>query len=165
MPPTMLIQSLESIRKRVRWMSVAFGVGLIAACAVGLLLAVVLLDWALNLPPAPRVLMIALSLAALGYALYRWIIAPLLAKLSVKDVASRLEAAFPQFDDRLRSTVDFIRGEVPGSEMMKLRVVDETTRLASTLDLNQAVVTKPVWYSLSAGVASILLLAMLSILS
>ncbi|HEX3357734.1 MAG TPA: DUF4175 family protein [Tepidisphaeraceae bacterium] len=157
MPPTALINSLDSIRKRVRLLSVVFGVGLVAASAVALIFLLILLDYTLNLPPVPRVFMLLIALIALGYAMYRWIVSPLLAKLSLTDVASRLEAAFPQFDDRLRSTVDFLGGRVPGSEMMQSRVVDETTRLAGTLNLGSAIVTKPVWYSASAGLGAILL--------
>src|SRR3954471_8885288 len=98
MPPTMLINSLESIRRRVRTLSVVFGVGVVAAASVALVVLLVLLDYALNLPPAPRVFMLVLAMATLGYAMFRWIVKPLLARLSLTDVASRLEAAFPQFD-------------------------------------------------------------------
>src|SRR3954467_4057969 len=126
MPPTMLLSSLESIRRRVRTLSVVFGIGVVASAAAALVFALVLLDYVMNLPPAPRVVMLVLALVVLGYSMFRWIVRPLLAKLSPTDVASRLEAAFPQFDDRLRSTVDFLGGEVPGSNVMQARVVDET---------------------------------------
>src|SRR4051794_8647574 len=162
MPPTMLINSLESIRRRVRTLSVVFGVGIVASAAAVLIVLLVLLDWAMNLPPVPRVVMLALAIVVLGYSMARWIVRPLLARLSLTDVASRLEAAFPQFDDRLRSTVDFLGGKVPGSDVMKARVVDETTRLAGTLNMDNAIVTKPVVYSASTGIAAMLLLIMLA---
>src|SRR5438477_2359115 len=162
MPPTMLINSLQAIRRRVRTLSVLFGVGIVAAASATLIVLLVLLDYGLNLPPVPRVFMLAVALAALGYAMVRWIVKPVLARLSLTDVASRLEAAFPQFDDRLRSTVDFLGGKVPGSEMMKARVVDETTRLAGVLDLDAAVVTRPVWYSAMAGIGAVLALMLLT---
>ena len=163
MPPTMLMNSLESIRRRVRTLGVVFGIGVVAAAAVALVLILVLLDYALNLPPLPRVVMLALALVVLGYSMTRWIVKPLLARLSLTDVASRLEAAFPQFDDRLRSTVDFLGGKVPGSDMMKARVIDETTRLAGSLNLDAAVITRPVWYSASAGVGAIVMLILLAL--
>ena len=164
MPPTMLLNSLESIRRRVRTLSVVFGIGVVVSAAAALVVLVVLLDYALDLPPIPRIFVILLALATLGYAMARWIVKPLLAKLSLTDVASRLEAAFPQFDDRLRSTVDFLGGRVPGSEMMQARVVDETTKLAGTINLGGAIVTRPVWYSAGSGVGAILLLALLTAL-
>ena len=159
----MLLNSLESIRRRVRTLGVVFGIGVVAAAAVALVLILILLDYALNLPPLPRVFMLLLALATLGYSMTRWIVKPLLARLSLTDVASRLEAAFPQFDDRLRSTVDFLGGKVPGSDMMKARVIDETTRLAGSLNLDAAVITRPVWYSASAGVGAIVMLILLAL--
>src|SRR5438552_3462749 len=166
MPPTMLLNSLEGVKRKVRVLSILYGAGIVLASAVILLLAVVGLDYLLNLPPVPRLIMIVLAIGALGFALYRWIVLPLMSRLNIRDVAGRLENAFPQFNDRLRSTVDFLAGPVPGSEFMKQRVVGEATQLASTLDLNDAIIARPVWYSLSGGIGAIILLAgLLSLLS
>src|SRR5436190_7882820 len=147
MPPTALIGSLESVRRRVKLMSIAYGAGVVVAAAVGLLLAVVLLDWTLNLPPAPRLVVMIAAACGFAFAAYEFVFKPLVSRLTIRDVAGRLESTFPQFNDRLRSTVDFLGGTVPGSEFMKNRVVTETTNLASTLDLRRAIVAKPVRYS------------------
>src|SRR3954447_5590173 len=136
MPPMMLIQSLEGLRRRGKVLSVAFGIGVVIAAAVGALLAIILLDYVLNLPAGPRVAILICAVAALAYVLWRWVLSPLMTRLSVRDVAGHIEQRFPQFDDRLRSTVDFLRGEVPGSDMMKQRVISEAGELASTLDLS-----------------------------
>jgi hypothetical protein len=165
MPPTVLISALEGIRRRLRVMSVAFGAGVVIGASVGLLLLVVLLDWLLNLPNVPRLVLMLAAVGTLAYLLYGWVVAPLVAKLSIRDVASHLERAFPQFEDRLRSTVDFVRGDVPGSDFMKQRVVGETTKLASSLDLSQAIVMRPVWYSLGGAVLSVALLIALTMLA
>src|SRR5436305_188842 len=157
MPPMMLIQSLEGLRRRVRWLSVAFGIGVVLAAAAGAVIAVVLLDYVLNLPAVPRVIALIAAVVGLAYLLFRSVLSPLMSRLSVRDVAGRLEEQFPQFNDRLRSTVDFLRGaEVPGSEFMKQRVISEAGELATTLDLRSAIATRPVWYSLSGGIASLL---------
>ncbi|WP_428937010.1 DUF4175 family protein [Fontivita pretiosa] len=165
MPPTMLINSLQSVRRRVKVLGVVYGTGIVLAAAVGLLLAISALDYVLNLPPTPRLVAILLAAGAIVYALWRWIARPLAARLSISDVAGRLEQAFPQFDDRLRSTVDFLRGDVPGSEPMKQRVISETAALAGQLDLARAVVATPAWYSMSAGIGAILLAGMLALLA
>lgn len=167
MSTTPLINSLESVRRRVRLLSLAYGVGVVLASAVGLLLVVVLLDYLLDLPPVPRLVVNVVALVALGWALFRFVIKQTLARLSLGDVAGRLERAFPQFEDRLRSTVNFTLSEttIPGSDAMKTRVVSETTRLASSLDLNRAVVAAPAWYSLggAGGALAILLLLALTL--
>ncbi len=164
MPPTILIQSLESVRRRVRWLSVLFGVGVALAAACAFLFCIVTLDYLLNLPAGPRVVLLLAALCGLGYVLARWIVQPLMAKLSLGDVAGRVEQAFPQLQDRLRSTVDILGGKVPGSEMMKQRIVSETTSLAGSVDLNRAVLSRPVWYSTAAGAGSIALAAVLMLM-
>src|SRR5689334_12234224 len=116
MPPTMLLNSLENVKRKVRLLSILYGAGIVLAAAVVLLLAVVALDYLLNLPAVPRLIMMILAIGALGLSLYRWIVLPLMSRLNIRDVAGRLENAFPQFNDRLRSTVDFLGGQVPGSE-------------------------------------------------
>jgi hypothetical protein len=173
MPPTFLIDSLNGIRRRVKMLSVAFGVGVVLAAAVALLLGTVLLDFlssyllGVNLPAGMRLLLLAALVVAVGYAAVRWVVKPILARLSLSDVAGHIESVFPQFDDRLRSTVDFVQqpaDSIPGSSAMKERVVTEATQLAQNTDLSRAVVTKPVWYSLSTAVAALALLVAVSML-
>src|SRR5437870_3063507 len=113
MPPTALLETLQAIRRRVKLFAVAFGAGAAVMAAVGLLVGALLLDWLLKLPKGPRAVVLAAALATLAYAILRWLVRPAMSKLSVADVASRLEANFPQFSDRLRSTIDFLRGDVP----------------------------------------------------
>src|SRR5688572_13452408 len=172
MPPTAsigqaatpaLMDSLHGIRRKVRTLSVVYGVGIVVAVAVLSLLGVVLLDYLLNLKTVPRVVFVALAIGAIGYAAWRYLLAPLTAKFTLNDVAGRLENAFPQFDDRLRSTVDFIRGDIPGSSAMKDRVVSEAGRMAASVDLNNAVAAKPVVQSLGIALAAIALLAIIAL--
>ena len=164
MPPTILIQSLESVRRRVRWLSVFFGLGVALASACALLFCIITVDYLFNLPAVPRIVLLLAALAGLGYVMVRWIIHPLMAKLSLGDVAGRVEQAFPQLQDRLRSTVDILGGKVPGSEMMKQRIVTETTTLAGTVDLRRAVISRPVWYSTFAGAGAIALAIVLMLM-
>ncbi len=165
MPPTVLINSLQTVRRKVKFLSVAFGVGIVIACAVGMLVATVFLDWLFDLPTVPRLVFILASLAGIGWATFRWIVTPALAKLSLSDMAGRLENAFPAFSDRLRSTVNFVGGtDVSGSGAMKDRVISEATQMAAHVDLNTAVIVKPVIWSMAGGLGAMLLMALLGIL-
>src|SRR3954470_4777163 len=155
MPPTLLINSLNDLRRRVKLLSILFGVGILLASAVGILLATVFVDYLLKLPVVPRLLVALFALIAVGYLAFRWIAKPILARFSLSDVAGHLEAVFPQFDDRLRSTVNFVQQpDSPGSEVMKERVVTEATQLAQAVDLRRAIITKPVWYSISSAIGA-----------
>src|SRR6476660_6986215 len=102
MPATMRIDALQGIRRRVKLLGVVYGVGIAVAVAVALLLGTILFDYLLNLPAWPRLVLLLAAAAGVAYVLARWVLIPAQAKLSLSDVAGRLEKAFPQFDDRLR---------------------------------------------------------------
>ncbi len=165
MASAMIIESLTQIRRKVKVMSVLFGVGVVVACAVGLLLATFLFDYLLRLPPWPRLVFITLAVAGLAYSAWHWLIRAAIARLTISDIAGRLEHAFPEFDDRLRSTVDFSGKEIEGSAVMKERTVAEAARLAASIDLNRGLLMRPVFLSLAGGVAAIVLLVGLSLIN
>lgn len=166
MPPTVdiagstsgLLNSLRDVRRRVKVLGVAYGVGVVLAVAVGLLLAAVFVDWLLVLSLPLRLLVNLAALGALGYALVRWVARPVLLKLSLTDLAGRLENVFPQFDDTLRSTVNFAVHDVPGSDAMKARTVAKAAETAKSVDLYRAIELKPVGLSVAAGVGAVALL-------
>jgi hypothetical protein len=169
MAPTQLMDLLRGVRRRVKALGVLHGVGRVAALAAGLLLLVVLLDYLLNFPAPVRVALMFAALVGLGWALGRRVVRPALARLSLDDVAGRLELAFPQFGDRLRSTVDFLTGRPEGhaseSRAMRQRVVEETTQLAQTVDLRRAVAGRGAWYSVGGGVLAVGVLVGLGVLA
>lgn len=164
MPPSQLLETLQEMRRKIRLLSLAFGAGVAVASAVFLLLLMAALDYLLNLPSVPRFLLALAALAALAWVVQQVILRPLLARFTLRDVASRMERAFPQFDDRLRSTVDFAEQSVPGSDAMKQRVIAEASMLAGQVDLNKALVYTPVWYSASTAAAAVVILLMLALL-
>ncbi len=160
MAPTILIESLVSVRRRVRLLGAAYGVGLVVTVAICLLLATVGADYLLNLPAIPRAVLVVAAVGAVGFGVYRWLVEPLLAKLTLNDLAGRVERTYPQFQDRLRSTVDILSGrEVPGSDIMKQRVVSEAARLTQSLDLSRVVIARPVWFSSAGAMAAVAVLA------
>src|SRR5688572_7260037 len=169
MPPTMLIDALHGVRRRVRFFSVAYGVGVVLAAAVGLLLAVVLIDFALNLSPGPRAVVMFCGLGGIGIALWHWVIRPARARMGISDIAGRVEAVYPDFEDRLRSTVDFVRegtgptGTIPGSEPMKQATVAEAGRRAQGVDFNKVVNPTPAWYSAAGAVGALALVFLLGV--
>ena len=74
--------------------------------------------------------------------------------MSISDIAGRLEHTFPQFDDRLRSTVDFLKPELPGSDALKQRVIAQATQLAGQTDLGNVIRVRPMWVSLAGGLCA-----------
>ena len=161
MPPTNLMEALQNLRRRVKVFGVVYGVGLVVASAVGLLLAVVLIDRVLHLPTTPRLIVNLAALAALVYAGWHWVAREMGQRQSLSDLAGRLERFFPHFDDTLRSAVEFVRptrGDIPGSIAMKDRTIAEANRRAEQVDLNRAVTLKPVYLSTGAALGSLALI-------
>jgi hypothetical protein len=166
----MLIEALHGLRRRVKLLGVVYGLGIAVAAGVVLLLATIGFDYLLNLPAWPRLVLILIALGAVSYVIVRWIYSPARSKLSLSDIAGKVESAFPQFDDRLRSTVDFagraaaIPEEQIGSDIMRQRVMSEAGDIAQRLDLSQAIVAKPVWHAASAAAGAVLLALLLGLL-
>ena len=50
MPPTMLMESLRNLRRRVKLFGVFYGLGVVVAAAAALVLLVVLADWCCRCP-------------------------------------------------------------------------------------------------------------------
>ena len=172
MPPTAqagesmhpaLLDTLADVRRKARTLSVLFGVGVVLASAVGAVLLLSLLDYLLNLPRIPRVLFLIAGMGAVGYVVWQYVAKPLMSRMSLGDVAGRLENYFPQFEDRLRSTVDFVRSDVPGSEVMKRRVVNQAERDAAAVQLDKILAYKPVGVSLAAGIGALVLMLAIGI--
>ncbi|MDB5294624.1 MAG: hypothetical protein JWO31_607 [Phycisphaerales bacterium] len=166
MPPTMdsanagagLLDALRALRRRVKLLGAARGAGIVLAAAVGLVVAAVLLDYLLKLPPLPRAIVNLAALAALGYAAWAYVVRPAVARLSLSDLAGRIESTFPQFDDTLRSTVTFTERDVPGSAAMKQRTVERARQVAADVDLSRAVALRPVWGSTALGLGALVAL-------
>lgn len=162
MPPTLLLQTLRSVRRRAKLLGIVHGVGQVLAVTAGVILWTVLLDYLLNLHPIPRVMVVLTGLIVLMLAAASWVVRPILSRMTLTDVAGRLERVFPQFEDRLRSTVNFLTGDIPGSQTLKQRVIHQTTDLAARVDLHQAVVAKPALQMFGLGLLAVLCLLVLA---
>ncbi len=121
----------------------------------GGVLGVVGLDYLLNLRALPRVVLLAAAGAAVVGTLVAKLGKPLMARLSLSDIAGRVEAAFPEFDDRLRSAVAFGEGGPAESGAMRARVLAEAEALAGRVDMRKAVPAKPAARAAGAGVGAV----------
>ncbi len=158
---TSLIDSLHAVRRKVRTLTIVSGIGIALATAVGLLLAIVLIDWALGLDKLPRLIVMAAAAGTLLYVLWHWLIRPAMVAVHLGDVAGRVEHTFPQFDDRLRSTVNFMQQEIPGSAAMQDLVVKQANQMAGEINLHRVILRRPVYYSVLGAFVSIAVLALL----
>jgi hypothetical protein len=161
-PP--VISELRGIGRRLKAMSVANGIALLIATAIAAILAIIAIDYFVHLPAAGRIVFLILALLAIAWLLIRRIALPVMQKISLPFLAARIEQAFPQFHDRLRSTVDFTAEQIPGSDAMKARVIAETNELFQQIDIRQAISRKPLYQSLTAAATALLAIILLAAL-
>ena len=165
MPVTQLMDALDGLRRRAKFLSVLFGVGVVIAAAVAALLVTVALDYLMNLPALPRLVVLLAAFAAVAFLGWRHIARPLLSRVTLGDVAGRVEMLYPQFEDRLRSAVQFEDAhDQVGSERMRRKVTQQAAEIAGRVDLGRAVRTRPALLSLGGGAAAVTFLVLAALL-
>lgn len=156
-------RQLGRVRTRVRLLTATYGSGHALVAVSVAALGVVGLDYLLNLPAVPRVVLLAAAASAVAGVIVSDLVRPLLARLTLSDMAGRVEEAFPQFDDRLRSAVAFGDGAGVDSPAMRARVTEEATKLAASLKLTKAIPGRPAGRSIGYGAAAAALVALLAV--
>ena len=169
MPPAVatssLIARLQELRQRLWRLTALRGVGQVFAAAIALLLIYLLIDYSLNLPIVPRLLLYLFALAAISLAAARWIAIPLMHRPSLSDVAGRLENRFPQLNDGLRSTINFLRTDAPGSAQMKDRTIEQTIAQTAQMDFGSVVDLSPLRVALTQAAAALLFLVIVAVIA
>lgn len=136
----LLLKRLRNIRRRIRALFALNGVGRLLLVVPPAMLVVVLLDYLLHFPAVMRGLFLAglVTLAAVVIIRHLW--RPLRIRIGAGDVALELDGQFPELDDRLATTVDFIEGgQRPGeSRVLRDAVVADTLNAIDRMDFRQA---------------------------
>lgn len=143
MEPSQLLPRLDAMRRTIRRRLVGYGVFSVLAGGVLSFLTITALDWLLWLPVQLRLLGGLLFVSGFVAAAYHWIGRPLKAPLGIEGIAARLEARFPHLQDRLSSTVNFVKRRDAGSATMMRQVVINTDRVVKDLPLEAALTLRP----------------------
>ena len=115
-----------------------------AIVLTGLLAIVVgesIVDWLMPLPSPVRLALLAGLVIVTGYLLYRHLIQPLRASLTLRDVALNVERHYPSLEDRLVSAVQFGNRE-PNDAIeahMLQRLLEDTTESVKGIDFKATV--------------------------
>ena len=164
-----LQQSVSRLRRRARRLLLLYGMSRVVLVTVGAATALGLAGWLLRIEdPGLRVMASATVLAVFGWAVVRYLIAAIFRPLDDLEVALRIERRFPQLEDRLASTIEFLKqpDDDPqrGSPTLRQAVIEETTAAVRSLDLNEAIETRPARHALGAAAIVCLIAAILSFL-
>ncbi len=125
------------------WKRSLFWTGL-AIVLIGLLAILIgesIVDWLMPLPSSARIIGLAGIIGATLYLLYKHLIQPLRASLTLRDVALNVEQNHPHLEDRLVSAVQFGNRESadPIESHMLQRLLDDTTERIKGIDFKATV--------------------------
>ena len=162
-----LEQRIAALRSRVRWLVALYGVSLVTAAVLGAVVVLGLIDYAIRFQDQGlRVICSLAVLGALGWTCYRHLYRALAARLRDVDLALRLQRRFPDLEDRLVSSVEFLHQSeddpTAGSPALRRAVIAETAAETDWLDFSDALdLRRPLWAAMAAAavclVAAILL--------
>ena len=86
-----LVERLTRLRSRVRAVLALFGMGVLVAVAVGTLFLLIVGDYLFHIPSALRVVLLLAWIAGLAVLAWRFLVTPLMTRLTDQFLASRVE--------------------------------------------------------------------------
>ena len=138
-----LLRRLAMLRLKVRfldgWKGICALVTLILAVGVG----VGVLDYFVHLPTLVRATFLVMLLVGSGLVVYRYLMQPFGKKCDDLNLALRIEEEYPELNDALASTVQFLshskaeQARLGGSEAMLNRTVQDAADKAASYDFSR----------------------------
>jgi hypothetical protein len=133
---------LAALRRRAHRLLLLFGIARVVAIALAVATTLAAADWLIRYSdPGIRLISSVTALLALGWVLYRFLWPVLTSHLSDVNVALRIERCYPQLEDRLSSTAQFLEQSendpLAGSPALRRAVVTQSEIALENLDLNR----------------------------
>ena len=139
---------IARLRGKVRRLLALHGLSLLVGAMIPLLLLAGTLDWLFHLDSIVRLILLVGLAACACLMIGRYIVVPLFVRFRDLDIALRIEERWPGLNDRLASTVQFlkVRGDDSryGSAQLREATVQQTLEETKTIDFREVVEHKPV---------------------
>ena len=158
---------IAALRNQVRRVLALHGASLVVVGVVAAICAATLSDRLANLVPEVRlVLLVSIIALALWLTLQR-VVLPLVVRFADLDIALRIEERWPGLNDRLASTIQFLRvdrdpsttGDLTGrgSQALREATVEQTRAEVESIDFRQAIDPRPARKALGWAVLALAL--------
>jgi hypothetical protein len=140
-----LLSRLATLRRRVRLLEGWQGICALLTVIVGAVLLAGLLDWWVQLPSLIRGGLLVAIVTASGVLAYRYLFVPLRSPCDDLTLALRIEEEFPELNDALASTVQFLTepadspGAASSSQAMRKKAVQQTALKAEQYDFSRII--------------------------
>lgn len=168
--PHPIEDKIAAVGRRVWWVWMLAGLGWLLAVLVALALALVGADYLIRYDDLGlRVMSSLVWLLVAGWALYRFLWTPLVARVSPLETAQRVQRRFPALGDRLASSVEFLTQDEhdarSGSAELRRAVIHDTALAIEPLDLLEVVDRRAARQAWVVGAAALLAALALAIAS
>src|SRR3954470_8118648 len=134
-----LLQRLAVVRRRYRLVTMSSGLCAVAAFVVGSALFVGLVDWYAHLPRLFRAVALVGILSGAAGLFFQLLALPLARRSDNLSFALRIEAHYPELNDALASTVQFLENPdspLAGDPRLRDRAVEKATHQARSFDFH-----------------------------
>ncbi|HEX8203077.1 MAG TPA: DUF4175 domain-containing protein, partial [Isosphaeraceae bacterium] len=122
---------IAALRGRVRRLLALHGLSYVVGVLVLAVVAAGLADWLVHLAWDVRLAILLGTLGLVGWLSWRFVVAPLVVRFGDLDIALRIERRWPGLNDRLSSTIEFLRAQRPGAEADDERLGSRALREAT----------------------------------
>ncbi|MDE0684564.1 MAG: hypothetical protein OXI63_16725 [Candidatus Poribacteria bacterium] len=134
---TRILDARRAWKRSIFWAGFAIVLTGIIAVFVG----EAIIDWLMPLPSFVRIALLTAGVGVTGYLLYKYLIQPLRAALTLRDIALNVEQNHPDLEDRLVSAIEFGNREStdPIEAHMLQRLLEDTTQRVESIDFKATV--------------------------
>ncbi len=117
------------------------GFAIVLTGLIALFMGEAIVDWLMPLPDFVRIALLIGGVGVIAYLLYRHLVQPLRASLTLRDVALNVEHNHPDLEDRLVSAVQFGNREStdPIESHMLQRLLEDTTERVKGIDFKATI--------------------------
>ena len=117
------------------------GFAIVLTGLIALFMGEAIVDWLMPLPGFVRIALLIGGIGMIGYLLYRYLVQPLRASLTLRDVALNVERNHPDLEDRLISAVQFGNREStdPIESHMLQRLLEDATERVKDVDFKATI--------------------------
>src|SRR5436190_12958516 len=134
-----LLHRLGVVRRRYQIVTVCSGLCALAALVIGGATVIGVFDFVNNLRTLLRAGALVGLLTGAGYLIFHLLIHPLAKKSDDLSLALRIEELYPELNDALASTIQFLDqpdARSGGDKQMRLKAIEKATRQAASFDFH-----------------------------
>ena len=138
---------IAGLRASVRRLLALHGLGRVVGITIPLLMVVGALDWLIHFDSVVRLFLLFALGGCVAWLIYRFVITPLVVRFADLDIALRIEERWPGLNDRLASTVQFLKATPDddrfGSTAMREATIRQTLEETKSIDFREVIETRP----------------------